>query len=134
LVHEFVMGGCVHPSWRVVSKRSFFPELVCRSCGEEFLVPEDEYGAFIIDAEQPPKDFVQHFVPPYSRDSLQGRMVVGMLERLGWTSKINCKDGIYTCTFIGKDGSFEGPASHTEQKAICEAAAVLARKGLVSNK
>lgn len=136
LIHERVMGRCIHRDHRVEFERDRDGEAcvaVCANCEVRTEIDFKPRGSRYFPRSWPPSeqpaDFMKHLVPHYAADVVIARKIVRHLESKGWRGTLREERARYRYTITKGDAKFASAFESTEAGAICGAAVALGRSG-----
>lgn len=130
LIHERLMGGCIHPDFDISERREFGRTsryVVCTRCGVSTSFP------FRLSEELEPTNeelmaCLKATIPPYCADLAMSRGVLRHLEAHGWRWSNRGYDGLLQYTLTRGDRRVTGEPAHLEHAAIVNVLSRLARE------
>ncbi len=130
LIHQHLMGGCIHLDFKIIEERSFghmSKKVVCVDCGISVFFP------FRMSSETAPTSgellaCLKDLIPPHCLDIITTRRVLRHLETQGWRWSRLGRDGKFQFTLERGNHRVVGEPSQLEHVAIASVIAQLARQ------
>ena len=136
LLHERIMGQCIHRDHRVEFERDGYGETclgVCTTCGAHAVIDFKARGSRNFRRPWPPEerpaDFIKFLVPHYTDDVVIARTISRHLEIKGWRGMLRDERSKFRYTIRKGEAKFASSDEPSEAAAICGAAVALARSG-----